>query len=92
MASVALPSFFAPFSQNSSSSHPTALFEGAGASHLAASQGKDPAQIVEETVTRMVQHHAEFLEGVERGIAAADRGEFVESGEVWANVEKILQS
>ena len=60
--------------------------------HLARSQGKNPAQVVEETVTRMVQHHAEFLEGVERGIAAADRGEFVESSEVWTNVEEILQS
>jgi predicted transcriptional regulator len=60
--------------------------------HLATSQGKDPAQLVEETVTRMVQHDIEFLEGVERGITAADRADFVESNEVWANVEKILQS
>jgi predicted transcriptional regulator len=29
---------------------------------------------------------------VNRGIAAAERGEFVEHQEVWANVEKILQS
>jgi len=29
---------------------------------------------------------------VQRGIAAAERGEFVEHAEVWANVEKILHS
>jgi predicted transcriptional regulator len=43
--------------------------------HLASSQGKDAAQVVEETVTHMLKRHAEFAEGVERGIAAADRGE-----------------
>lgn len=59
---------------------------------LASSQGKNPAEVVEETVTRLVQQHAEFLEGVERGIAAADQGEFVESSEVWAKVETILES
>jgi len=32
---------------------------------------------------------ARFLEGVQRGIAAAERGEFVEHAEVWANVEKL---
>ena len=38
------------------------------------------------------QDGARFREGVKRGIAAAERGEFVELEEVWATVEKILQS
>lgn len=58
---------------------------------FAASEGKDAAQLVEETVARMLERRAQFLEGVERGIAAADRGEFVDSQEVRANLEKILQ-
>jgi len=41
---------------------------------------------------RMLRDGARFREGVERGIAAGERGEFVEHAEVWANVEKILQS
>lgn len=50
--------------------------------HLATSQGKQPAQVAEETLTRVLQHQAEFIEGVQRGIAAADRGEFVEDKDV----------
>ena len=49
---------------------------------LAASEGKNAAQVVEETVTRVLQRRAQFLEGLERGIAAADRGEFVEDDDV----------
>jgi predicted transcriptional regulator len=41
---------------------------------------------------RLLKDDASFREGVDRGIAAAERGEFVEHAEVWANVEKILQS
>ena len=49
---------------------------------LAAREGKDAARVVEETVTRVLQRRAQFLEAVEQGIAAADRGEFVEDDEV----------
>lgn len=49
---------------------------------FAASKGKDAARVVEETVTRVLEQRVQFLEGVERGIAAADRGEFVEDDEV----------
>ena len=49
---------------------------------LAATEGKDAARVVEETVTRMLERRAQFLEGVDRGIQAADRGEFVEDDEV----------
>jgi predicted transcriptional regulator len=49
---------------------------------VAASEGKDAERVVQETVTRMLQRRAQFLEGVERGVAAADRGEFVEDDEV----------
>ena len=31
-----------------------------------------------------------FHEGIERGIAAAERGEFVEQAVLWSNVEEIL--
>ena len=40
---------------------------------FAARKGKDAAQAVEETVSNMLQRQARFVEGVERGIASADR-------------------
>ena len=53
---------------------------------FAASQGKAAAQVVTETVSRMLRRQAQFLEGVDRGIAAADRGDLIDNAEV---VERI---
>jgi predicted transcriptional regulator len=61
-------------------------------SQIANHSGTDPEQLVKEATLRLLQDDARFREGVKRGIAAAERGEFVEHEEVWANVEKILQS
>lgn len=49
---------------------------------FAARQGKDAAQVVEETVSHMLERQARFIQGVERGIAAADRGDMIEHDEV----------
>lgn len=59
---------------------------------LAASEGKNAAQVVEETVTRVLQRREQFLEGVERGIAAADRGELVEDDDVRSWLEQRERS
>jgi len=59
---------------------------------FAASEGKEPAQVVEETVTRMLERRAQFLDGVERGIAAADRGELVEHVEVVKRFDRLFRS
>ena len=48
----------------------------------AASEGKEAAQLVEETMSRVMKRRAEFIEGVERGVEQADRGEFVDDDEV----------
>jgi predicted transcriptional regulator len=61
-------------------------------SQIANHSGTDTEQLVKDAALRLLQDDASFREGVERGIAAAERGEFVEHAEVWANVEKILQS
>jgi predicted transcriptional regulator len=60
--------------------------------HIANHNGTDAEQLVRDAALRLLQDDARFREGVERGIAAAERGEFVEHEEVWAGVEKILQS
>ncbi len=61
-------------------------------SRLAAEHGRDTQALVQEAIERFVDYDEWFLGEVEKGVAAADRGEFVEHGEVWANVEKILKS
>jgi len=61
-------------------------------SQIANHSGTDTEQLVKDAALRLLQDDARFREGVERGIAAAEHGEFVEHAEVWANVEKILQS
>ncbi|MBV9157772.1 MAG: hypothetical protein JO097_16020 [Acidobacteriaceae bacterium] len=40
----------------------------------------------------MVQGYAEFLERVERSIAAADSGDFVDDADVRTSLENFLQS
>ena len=55
---------------------------------IAAEQGKDSAALVFEAVERLVGYDEWFVREVEKGIAAADRGEFVEHAEVLAMIDK----
>jgi predicted transcriptional regulator len=61
-------------------------------SRLARDSGKDAEHLVKGGVLRLLEDVERFREGVRRGIAAAERGEFVDSARVWANVEAILRS
>jgi predicted transcriptional regulator len=49
---------------------------------LASNQGRDTDTLVQEAVERLVDHEGWFLQEVEKGLAAADRGEFVEHDEI----------
>jgi predicted transcriptional regulator len=57
---------------------------------IATQRGVDKTELAQEV--RYLEDDTRFIEAVNLGLAAADRGEFVEHEEVWANVEKILQS
>jgi predicted transcriptional regulator len=59
---------------------------------IAARDGRDVNELAQEAIARLLDDDARFSEAVKRGIAAADRGEFVASEDVWANVERILRS
>jgi predicted transcriptional regulator len=59
---------------------------------FAARKGKDVAQVVEETVSNMLQRQARFVEGVERGIAAADRGDLLDHEEVVSRIERLFRT
>jgi predicted transcriptional regulator len=47
-------------------------------SRLAAQQGRDAQSLVREAVERLVDYDDWFLQEVDKGLAAADQGEFIE--------------
>jgi predicted transcriptional regulator len=59
---------------------------------LAARKGKDAAQVLEEAVSNMLERQARFIEGVERGIASANRGDLVDHDEVVNRIDRLFQS
>jgi len=59
---------------------------------LAARDGRNAAELVQEAVSRFLGDEARFAEAVRLGLDAAERGDFVPSDQVWAGVERILKS
>jgi predicted transcriptional regulator len=51
-------------------------------SRMAAQQGRTAEMLAEEAVERMIDYDEWFLEEVDKGLAAADREEFVEHEDV----------
>jgi predicted transcriptional regulator len=54
---------------------------------LAAEQGRPPEALVQDAVARLVNYDEWFLAEVEKGLAAAARGEFVEHEEVARRID-----
>ncbi|MES1257860.1 MAG: hypothetical protein ABUS51_05505 [Acidobacteriota bacterium] len=61
-------------------------------SQIANHAGTDAEHLVKDAALRLLQQDARFLAAVDRGIAAADRGEFIEEEEMEVRVERMLQS
>lgn len=59
---------------------------------VASASGKDAEQLVRDTVARMLDNQARFIAGVQRGIAQADRGDFVEHKDVLNRIDRLFQS
>jgi len=57
-------------------------------SRLAAERGSDAQALVQEAVERFVDYDEWFLREVEKGLAAADRGELVDH----QDIGKLIQS
>ncbi len=53
--------------------------------------GTDPERLVKDVLVRYLDDEARFLEAVEKGIAAAERGEFIEEEEMDARVERMFK-
>ena len=55
---------------------------------LAAEQGRDAKTLVREAVEHFVNYDEWFIREVEKGLAAADRGEFIEHEEIGKLVDR----
>ena len=49
---------------------------------MAAQRGRAAETLVEEAVQRLVDYEEWFLGEVDKGLAAADRGEFIDLGDI----------
>lgn len=59
---------------------------------VATRAGKDPVQMVEEAVDRMLEYDSRFLEAVEQGRASASRGDLLDHDAVVARIEQMFRS
>ncbi|HEY6342628.1 MAG TPA: hypothetical protein VIY49_14130 [Bryobacteraceae bacterium] len=58
---------------------------------VALANGKDAEQLVKDTVARMLESQARFVAGVERGIAAAERGELIDHEDVVKRINRLVE-
>ena len=54
----------------------------------AAEQGRDAQSLLQEAVERLVSYDEWFIREVEKGLAAADRGEFVDHEEIGKLIDR----
>jgi predicted transcriptional regulator len=59
---------------------------------MAAQAGRSANELAREAVERYIVEEAHFCAAVQAGREAAARGDFVPTAEVWARVERVLQS
>jgi len=59
---------------------------------VAEQQGRDAETLVQEAVERLVDYDGWFLQGVDKGLAAADRGEFIEHDAIRELIERRYPS
>jgi predicted transcriptional regulator len=58
---------------------------------MAAKVGTDPERLVKDVLVRYLDDEARFLAAIEKGIAAAERGEFIEEEEMDARIERMFK-
>lgn len=58
---------------------------------IASQAGTDPERLVTNVVARYLDEDARFLAAIEKGIAAAEHGEFIEEDEMDARVEAMFK-
>lgn len=58
---------------------------------IATKAGTDPEHLVKDVLVRYLNDEARFLAAVEKGIAAAERGEFIEEEEMDARIDCMFK-
>ena len=58
---------------------------------IAAQRGLDPDELVQQVLNRYLEDDRNFIEAVNVGLAAADRGDFVEHEDVGKKLKQILR-
>jgi predicted transcriptional regulator len=58
---------------------------------MATKAGTDAKGLVNDVLSRYLEDKARFLAAVEKGIAAAERGEFIEKEEIDARIEGMCK-
>jgi predicted transcriptional regulator len=61
-------------------------------SPIATLSGKQAEELVKEAALRILENNARFRAGVQRGIEAANSGDFIEEEQMDARIEQMLQS
>ena len=59
---------------------------------IASREGRNANTLAQEILGIYLKREAQFVAAVKRGIASAERGDFVEHDEVLARIERILHS
>lgn len=57
---------------------------------IAVKAGTNPERLAKDVLVRYLDDEARFLAAVEKGIAAAERGEFIEEDEMDARIEHMF--
>ena len=58
---------------------------------IAAKRGLKTDELAEQVLSRYLEDDKRFIEAVNIGLAAADRGDFVEHDDVGARIKQMLQ-
>ena len=59
---------------------------------IAAQKGLNADELAQQVISRYLEDDKHFIEAVNIGLAAAERGDFVEHDEVGKKLKQILQS
>jgi predicted transcriptional regulator len=60
--------------------------------HLAAQQGRNSDELVQDALTRYLEEEARFVEAVTLGEDALERGEYLTHEEVGKRLERLFES
>jgi len=65
--------------------------EEARLAQIATKAGTDPERLVKDVLARYLDAEARFLAAIEKGLVAAERGEFIEEEEMDARIERMFR-